>query len=324
MGSKANTIPATQGSVPPVKSGVGVVALPQPRRVLRAGERIVSNLFPVVELPKYIFSAESPFTTEPEIIAACAPPGPLPALLKGSRLFSFDPFSEKFSLASALKQGDKISKELASEWFAEPERAGWIIQLLDNMLRYHAWKRGLHFDDRHKLFHFTRSKPKKIWWEIEGQTVSREVTAPNYNWNPAGEVAECEAQYGWKHEALRAGFIRLPHGMFLRLEPSWLLTELDGKTPATLQPVRPVSFTGMEGTVTAESLRSLEFWTAVLGKGHRELRVDAGINPIRVRLTPASASVPSGIPKDRMDYGRLSLLGIEKEQRIPELRPFEC
>jgi hypothetical protein len=286
-------------------------------------ERIISNLFPAVEIPKDIFSAETRFQTEPEIIDACGGPGPLPFLLKGSRIYAVAPVTDDSVFGPALKEDSQCSRELFSGWLTDPERAPWAIELLNHLLRYHAWKRGMRFDEGQGLFYFTRSKPKKLWWEIGGKTIEREVTAPHTKWNQIEGHGMAEFQCGWKHEAIRASFVHLFGGLFLRLEPAWFLTELDGKTPSTTQPVAPLN-TGPQNQVSnAHVLRTLRFWSAVFAKGHRELRIDAGTNPIRVRLTPASGSIRSKLSNDRMGFDSLALANIDHTELIPELAPIE-
>lgn len=255
-------------------------------------ERIVTNLFPVVEIPREIFSAETRFQTESEITDACGGPGPVPFLLKGSRLYTVAPLTEHSVFAPVLKEGSNPAQERFIQWLSDPERAQWAIELLNHLLRYHAWKRGLRFDEGQGLFYFSRSKPKNLWWEIGGKTIQREVTAPHTKWNQLEDHKMAEFQCGWKHEAIRAGFIRLLGALYLRLEPAWFLTELDGKTPSTAQPVGPVNSFPPNQEENGQILRTLRFWSAVFAKGHRELRIDAGTNPIRVRLTPASRLQP--------------------------------
>jgi hypothetical protein len=70
-------------------------------------------------------------------------------------------------------------------------------------------------------------------------------------------------------------------------------------------------------------LRTLRFWSAVLAKGHRELRIETGANPIRVRLTPASGSSPAVLTSDQLDFDTLVLADIGNAQLIPELAPIE-
>jgi len=286
-------------------------------------ERIVSNLFPVVEIPKEIFSAETRFQTESEIMEACGGPGPLPFMLKGSRLYAVAPLTENSVFGPALKEDNKPSQEHFAQWLSDSECAPWAIELLNRLLRYHAWKRGMRFDEGQSLFYFTRSKPKNLWWEIGGKTIQREVTAPHTKWNQIEGDRMAEFQCGWRHEAIRAGFIQVAGSPFLRLEPAWFLTELDGKTPSSTQPVGPVGPFAPNQQRNGHVLRTLRFWSAVLAKGHRELRIDTGTNPIRVRLTPASGSSESALSNDQMDFDNLALTDMDDAQLIPELGPIE-
>ena len=322
--------PATPDRIPRLAIGAGSGQPTEPAwkaRPLFAGarkvsERIVSNLFPVVEIPKDIYSAETRFHTESEIVEACGGPGPLPFLLKGSRIYAVAPLAENSVFAPALKADSNCRQERFAEWLSDPERTPWALELLNHLLRHHAWKRGMRFDESHGLFYFTRSKPKNLWWEIGGKTIQREVTAPHTKWNQIEGHGMAEFQCGWKHEAIRANFIQTLGALFLCLEPTWFLTELDGRTPATTQSVRALdSFPAEE--MNGQILRALRFWSAVFAKGHRELRIDAGTNPIRVRLTPACCSSQTVIPNDQMDFDNLALTDLSDAQLIPELGPME-
>src|SRR3984957_13190941 len=55
--------------------------------VSSAKERILCNLFPVVELPQFIYSAETRFKTESELTDACAEDGPSSFLIKNFRVY---------------------------------------------------------------------------------------------------------------------------------------------------------------------------------------------------------------------------------------------
>jgi hypothetical protein len=312
-----------------IATGSGELAEPAwKRRALflgakKVGDRIVSNLFPVVEIPKNIFSAETRLQTESEIMEACSGPGPIPFLLQGSRLYTVAPIAENSVFWPAVKENSKSSQEDFAEWLSDPERAPWAVELLNHLLRYHAWKRGMRFDEGQSLFYFSRSRPKNLWWEIGGKTIQREVTAPHTKWNQLEDHTMAEFQCGWRHEAIRAGFIQVLGALFLRLEPAWFPTELDGKTPATTQPVGPLDSFPPNQERNGQVLRTLRFWSAVFAKGHRELRIESGSNPIRVRLTPASGSSQSVIANDQMDFDTLSLSYIDDARLIPNLGPIE-
>jgi hypothetical protein len=286
-------------------------------------ERILSNLFPVVELPKFVFSAETQFQTESELAEACAAAGPLPFLLKGKRLYTVEPPSQDSVFALATTGADSARRESFTQWFSRNDRAGWAVELLNNLFRHHAWKRGLRWDKHTDQYHFPRTKPKSVWWEISKQTISREVTAPDMGWIELENRGRAEVQYGWRHQSIRAEFVQVLGNLYLRLEPGWLLTELDGKTPATTQPVGPVFSGSPQQERNGQVLRSLRFWSAVLAKGHHEIRINTGQAPVRTKLTPLSGFTSFGIPNDQSDYDQLMSAEMEDDLLIPALGPLE-
>jgi hypothetical protein len=304
-------------------SSANVSAAVPMRQAARVKERLVSNLFPVVELPKVVYSAETPFQTESEVNEACGGPGPLPFLLKNARLYSFLPLSPDSIFAPALEKDSAPSQEDFSQWLYKSDRSGWAVELLNSSFRQHAWKRGLRFDESREIYFYSRSKPKNIWWQLGQQTVPREVTAPQMEWIPVENDLKAEAQFGWRHQAVRAAFIQVLGSLFLRMEPTWLLTEIDGRTPMTTQPVGPAHSDSRTHERNGQVLRSLQFWSSILAKGHHELRIHTGQEPVRARLVPFSGFSESGFRNDQMDYDRLVLTEMEDDLSLPELRPLE-
>jgi hypothetical protein len=288
----------------------------------KATDRIAGNFFPVVEIPKFIFSAESRFQTDQEIVDACGGAGPLPFLLKGAALHTLLPLQNNSVFGPAIREDSAISREHFAPWLVDMRRSDWAIQLLNRFLRFHAWKRGLRFDEGHSLFYFTRSKPKKLWWEARGKIAQREVTAPHMKHYEICGEREVEFQCGWKHEAVRAAFVLRKGSLFVQLEPAWFLTELDGKTAATSHKIGPLN--SFESTQAAAAVvRTLSFWGAVLAKGHRELRIETSGAPIRARLVSPSSCAPRVISKDDAALDYLALTGMEDDGAIPELGPVE-
>jgi len=285
-------------------------------------EPVVSNLLPVAETPRCIFSAESRLQTEKEIVEVCGGAEPLPFLLKDSTIYTLLPLAGDSVFARALKARSVPIQEPFTTWLSDTDRSKWAIEILDRSLRRHAWKRGLRYDEDHSLFYFSRSKPKKLWWETAGKIALREVTAPLMKSYRIEDGRAVEFQRGWKHEAIRAGFVQTGGQLFLQLDPAWFLTELDGKTPATQQPVAPLDSIRADRN-GANFSRALRFWSAIFAKSHRELRIETCAGPLRVRLTPPSSSAPRIIAKDRLSLEDFATANLAEDERIPELDPLE-
>lgn len=334
MASKPEALPVQNASgiasatlaTGPSSSGTVRVWKSQPllARAAQTDERIDFLHFPVEETPRFVFSAESQFRGETGITENCGDPGPARFLLLGSRLYAFLKLTHNPLLAPALRPGAACTQEPFANFLADERRSPWAIELLNRFLRYHAWKRGLRFDERHQLFYFTRSKPKRLFWEIGGKLIEREVTAPHVKWNQVPGGGKAEYQCGWKHEAVRAAFVQQHGFLSLRLEPAWFLTELDGKTPSTNQRVRPACPPESFKQQNKRVLEALQFWSAILTKGHRELRIETGANPIRVRLSCPGAPSQSVAAVETVPFSDATLPGAGEPQLIPELIPIHA
>lgn len=282
-------------------------------------QRIVFHLFPVLESPKFLFSGGTKFQSEAEIAEACGGPGPLPFLLENGQIHSLSPMTREGAIARALENVSDVRQERFSDWLSSPTRSKMAIELLNRSLRYHGWKRGLRYEGVHELFHFTRSKPKKLLWDLDGKTLEREVTAPHIEWTLAPNESPAEFQCGWKHEAVRAAFILQNGALHLRMEPSRLWTELDGKTPSAQQPAIPIEAGRTLEQENERTLQAARFWSGVLSKGHRELRIETGLNPIRVRLAPTFGAGDSQAEQFRSGPGRLLPNVSSRTQLTPEI-----
>lgn len=296
---------------------------PSPARTLAVDGCPRHQLFLVVETPRYVFSAESRCESEDAITDACGGDGPLPFLLKGSTLYTLSPLTASSVLAPALKVECAPGREKFEDWLLDEGRSQWATDLLNHFLRRHAWQRGLRFDQGHGLFYFSRSKPKRLFWEEDGKIALREVTAPHMKRYDLEDYREIEYQCGWKHEAVQAGFVRCGRELALKLSPAWFLTELDGRTAAVEELVAPLdscrfNHDGMELS------RTLRFWSAIFAKGHRELRIQTGAEPIRVRLTSPSSGTPRIISREDGALDYVALTSMEDDGPIPELGPVGC
>jgi hypothetical protein len=291
--------------------------------VSSAKERILCNLFLVVEFPQFIYSAETRFKTESELADAGAEDGPSSFLIKDSRVYTMECPSQNSTFALAASDWNTRKQESFTQWFSNPERAECGIELLNRLFRRHAWKRGLRWDSTTNQFFFPRNKPKSIWWNVGEQTVAREVTAPHMGWIELENQVRAEVQYGWKHQSVRADFVKVQGNIFFRLEPGWLLTKLDSKTAAMTQPVTPRHSEPQSQGKNGQIVRSWRFWSTVLAKGHHEIRINTGQAPLRIRLTPISGFTEFGILSDRLNYDQIMQTAIEDDLLIPALGPPE-
>jgi hypothetical protein len=125
---------------------------------------------------------------------------------------------------------------------------------------------------------------------------------------------------GWRHQAIRAEFVHLPMGLFLRVTPTYMLTADDGKTPRGGPRVGPILSQWLNQERNGQVLRSLRFWSLVLSRGDKEeLLIETGLERVKISLAPAGGIMDFGILGDSIDYDRLINAEIEDDLATPEL-----
>lgn len=234
------------------------------------------------------------------------------------------PFSnlqnEAASFGGAIDTGT-VRNDPFESWFSDADRARWAVELLNVCLKKHERQRFLRLDkDRHRYFFAPKDDgPKKIYWKIGGTVSKREVTTRHYVTVMRPDCTKEKVQSGWRHQAVQARFVLLPFGLFLRVEPTWMLTKADGKTPCGGPRVGPILSHWLNQERNGQILRSLRFWSLVLARGKAEVLIPTEQRPIRIGLTPASSCLDFGIVADQMDFDAAMRAEMEDDVEVPQL-----
>jgi len=147
------------------------------------------------------------------------------------------------------------------------------------------------------------------------------VTTPHSRRVKQGDGTYKEEPFGWRHQGFRAAFMSVLNNLMLRLEPTYLLTKDDGKTPRTSRWVGPILSHWLNQERNGQILRSLRFWSLVLA-GAKELTIETGQTPICVDLTPISGTLAFGIASDQTSFDALMEAEIEDDYQVPQLELF--
>ena len=324
---RGEQIPRGRGSLLPTVPEIKLPYEPAPVVITSSvgadciNERIISNLFPVIELPEYVFSTDTPLRDKSDIGEHSTSTSHPPFLLREGRLWTFtDLRNESDSFGTAVRP-KTVCREQFEPWFSDADRGRWAVELLNICLKENAWRRFLRLDkDRHRYFFSPKDgRPKKIHWKIGEKWSKREVTARHTVTKRLPDGSKQRFQSGWRHQASRAGFVLLPFGLFLRLEPTWMLTESDGKTPRGGPRVGPILSHWLNQERNGQILRSLRFWSLILARGKGEIYIPTGQRPIRINLAPACGDLGFGIAADQIDYDQLMRSEMEDDLEVPQL-----
>jgi hypothetical protein len=323
--SKGSFLPIVAQSAPPyepapmlITSSVGAD---------RINERLVSNLYRVTALPEKVYYAPTKMRKKEDVAKYCehAPP----FILREGKLYTFTDLSTSDVFRSALARADsRVAFDQFADWFSDDDYSRRAIELLNVCFKQHAWIRRMRSDSKGRYFFrpLPAERPKRIAWNIGGVRRWREVTTQHMRRakQEDGTFAKKEdgsfvfEPFGWRHQGIRASFTRVMDRLMLKLEPTYLLTQEDGKTPRTAKWVGPVLSHWLNQERNGQILRSLRFWSLVLARS-KELRIETGQSPICVDLTPTSGRLGFGIAADQMNFDRLMEAELADDVEVPQL-----
>ncbi len=284
-------------------------------------EQLVANLLPVTSLPTVVQVAETAMRKKSDIRKYTESKDVPPFILREKNVFTFSDLHDSTNPLQNAIDIKTLRDDYFAPWFADEDRRRWAMELLNLELKQHCWRRHLRFDGKGGRFFFRPKEDgdKAIDWLIGGKTHTRHVTTRHYAFRK-GERGVTKEEFGWRHQALRAVFLHLPNGLFLKLSPTYMLTQEDGKTPRGGSRVGPILSQWLNQERNGQMLRSLRFWSLVLTRGQKDaLRITTGHEGIVVDLTPATGMIGFGINGDSLDYDRLMNAEFEDDLKIPEL-----
>lgn len=306
----------------------------------RVTERLVSNLYRVTSLPERVYYASTKLREKREIQKYCENPPPF--ILREGKLFTFSDLGMCEALRPVLKKDALIDSDAFKDWFSDEDYSRRAIELLNVCLRQHAWERRLRFDSIKSRYFFqprdilveteetssgavkyrySGGKPVRIPWNIGGRTRWREVTTRHIRRVKQEDGTYKEEPFGWRHQGFRANFVLVFESLMLRLEPTYLLTKDDGKTPRTSRWVGPILSHWLNQERNGQILRSLRFWSLVLARA-KKLAIETGQIPIQVDLAPISGMLGFGIASDQANFDRLMDAEIQDDKKVPQLELF--
>lgn len=289
-------------------------------------ERLVSNLLPVTKLPTVVQVATTHLRKKKNLEREIGTQGAPPFILREKSLYTFSDLHDVDNPLQRVIEVKTLKDEMFAPWFVDEDRRRWAIELLNLAFKQHCWERRFRFDNKGQRFFFrpVGEEGKTIWWQIGGTRHAREVTTRHYAYVKGEDGATSKAPFGWRHQALRASFLHLPCGLFLRLSPTHMLTRDDGKTARGGSRVGPILSQWLNQERNGQMLRSLRFWSLVLTRGNRsQLRIPTGHEEITINLAPVTGMLGFGISGDSIDYDRLMNAEYEDDLRVPDLDSVE-
>jgi hypothetical protein len=174
-------------------------------------------------------------------------------------------------------------------WLSDADKRKWYLTLLNKCLRYNLGRARIIRDEKGRFF-FPPEKDGRTRVVRHAGDRPREVAAKK----------PCiDGSVFWVHYAARIRFMLHGDRLFLRTEPTFFFTQ-DGYTPLDGKSMGRLSIQWGGKQKNVDVLRTLIFWTKVLSRQTKEMRILAGADTITVSALPAKAHSTFGIDGDHV------------------------
>lgn len=242
----------------------------------RIAEVVHSTLLPADRMPAYVYGAPCDLA-ERDVQGQL---GPLrngemaPYIVRGKMLYAFQDLAERGNPFEPVVVGQPVDRFGADEWWADPDRLGWFIQLLNRTLNKLTGRRGLKFDREHRRYYFAPSEPgvpfAVVYKPLNKQRASRTVV-----WQPK-KKSTGEARPYWFHRAVALRFLQTG-------ERSWALS-IRPELRVTADGVNPPPSETIGGKVTRKKSRTfnynllaeVQFWRDYLSESQPRILLPFG------------------------------------------------
>lgn len=262
-------------------------------------EALWFNLFPVVELPDLIHSADTDYRYPLDIydrigrepIVKDQKTSVPSFLLEDKKIYSFSEFDELNPLTLCINS--EPTSFSTRQWLEDNTKHQKLVKLLNFNLKNLCRKRGFDYDSKRDRFYikYFGGKPPEITWKPYKATSTRQLVYPRLSKND-GRLLYCE------HFAGRLRFIVLGDGIYLTVEPIRVLT-MDGVTPLDQRRNIRISTKKSFFYHNNNYLYDMKLWLHILAGNKEEIHLGHDKGKITVSILSIGSKVNFGIIDDQ-------------------------
>jgi hypothetical protein len=258
-------------------------------------EFLFSNLFPVSDLPLYIWHAATPYSEKEKLKIWEAVPNCPAFILRGGRLYTFARLEASEERLRDVVNISSIGRDSRLEWALKVDRQNWLMALLNSSLNNHLRRKHIRTDGKGRFYFIPHESGKNRSWPMpvgKPRTVAKRI------------VDETKGTSFWVHQGAEVRFRRIEEKIFLAVVPLYLFTE-DGFATIGGKAAGKLSQMWMGKQQNPDIFRDVLFWAYVMSGGWRVINIETGDEPIRIDSTPASSRAQHGALFDTVNIRTL-------------------
>jgi len=256
-------------------------------------EQLASNLFPIINIPKIIWSAPTNYSNKEmydflrnEII------GILPTfIIKEKKIFCFWDINDKECPFRNILSANVIESHSIYDWIKNENKNRWLMELLNKGLKNYCGKLSLRFDPEHTRYSFLpeNQKDRKIQWHTGKRKATRTVVTKHTR----GKTEDIF----WSHQTLKAKFTTLDEDIFLQLIPGWTFT-INGIDQLPSDQIGPLSTKWTTNERNPSLFYHIRFWSSYLSQQSDSIIIPLGNTVCEIDVTPAVIELSKGLQDD--------------------------
>lgn len=266
--------------------------IPKPDKVC---EKLVPNLFPVINYPLKIFSASTNVRTEPEVFKILgAEVSEYPFILKNKKLYTFHNLKDPVSPFKPIISTEDVVEENVVDWMENISKRNDLIRLFNLALRIYCRKRNMYYDKKHKRYFCLlkeNGRNNVFSWRVGEKRVKRTI-AKKYC-DKKGRILYC------RHYAAILRFMFIDDQIFLKIEPTIVFTT-DGIHLLRSDKVSSLISKWLPRQYNDSYLKMVKFWAKYLSKLDVIISIPAGEHKIEVQATPMTIPIDVGIREEQL------------------------
>jgi hypothetical protein len=258
-------------------------------------EEIYGNLLPVKDLPEYLWSAPTQFTSGHGIWRYFGPKRAIPPyILKEGRIFTFADLTNENNPFVGVFESFDVWQHSTSEWIADEEKARWLVELLNDAVRSHCFGFGLSFDRVGKKHYFKMGSIQQleVSWVPHLRKGTRNLIIEYPKKDAPGETGL------YAHRAVGLRFELLGGEAYVRAEPGWIFSS-DGVTPLEGRRRSVLSTKFLSSQRNLKDFGETRFWAWLLSHDGNTIKMDLGGPTLEIDVTPVSTTIEGGIFGDQ-------------------------
>ena len=127
-------------------------------------ETLFSTLFPVVDIPNYVYGVGCQYNDQQERVAAADIVVPVnkseiyPFIIRGGMLYCFQDLRDPHGPFQKLTQNKNAHRFSSLDWWKDPDCSKWYVSLLNRSLNKLTGRKGLNLDRKHNRYYFQPPK----------------------------------------------------------------------------------------------------------------------------------------------------------------------